>query len=503
MSILSSLTKCHKALYVNPKNSFAYGLRGNLYSQVGDLKSAILNVRKALVHEENSSKLLRHKRSLSKILVVHGMRHLFNGNFLLALDAFEEALGLDNLRASIWLFKSIANVGLERYEAALLCLDHCVLCGSRKVDVFILRAKLRLYFDKIDLAHADFNEASTIDPNHPQVLLFQDKISREGENVHLKATQSMLSGHPHNAVEKISSYLDVNPDDQRLRLLRAAAYRQCGSLEASLSDIDHVAKQEEVRYYHSLKSIDQVTAPSISVSTGFRTGSRFGTGSSSPFSSSMMKQHFESAETSKQRYLTCFDMAVREFKDNHYTEAMYFLEGLLGDDGIYSRTRMSSTNNGTDGEAASSSMNSENNPMREKSMQTLKARGYILRADCNRTLGRYQLALADYNLALETIRYINDPSLSAQIFTRFSLVHNEFGRVLFNRGRYTEAAIEFSFAQKYSPNVSAYALNIGVAEYYTQRFDRAYECFKMALELDPNNDEAKLRLSQFSESKKK
>ena len=139
--------------------------------------------------------------------------------------------------------------------------------------------------------------------------------------------------------------------------------------------------------------------------------------------------------------------------------------------------------------------------MNYNSMLILRCRSFILRADCNRIVGRYQLALADYNEALESIRHMNNVELSQKIHSRFSLVHNEFGRVLFNRERYAEAAIEFSFAQKYSPNVSTYALNIGIAEYYMQRFDRAYECFKLAIDLDPNNSQAKLRLASFNQKK--
>ena len=75
MSILPLLLKSSKSIYINSHDSFAYGTRASMYCKIGDLKSSILNLRKAIIHENNSTNLLYYKKTLSKLLLITGIIH--------------------------------------------------------------------------------------------------------------------------------------------------------------------------------------------------------------------------------------------------------------------------------------------------------------------------------------------------------------------------------------------------------------------------------------------
>ena len=103
--------------------------------------------------------------------------------------------------------------------------------------------------------------------------------------------------------------------------------------------------------------------------------------------------------------------------------------------------------------------------------------------------------MADYHSAAELP--FDDPGLLKEINTRLALLHNEFGISFFNRSRYAEAESEFSHACKHNPSVSQFALNQGSAAYYQEKPLKAYNLYVKALELDPDNREARMKLAEY------
>lgn len=118
---------------------------------------------------------------------------------------------------------------------------------------------------------------------------------------------------------------------------------------------------------------------------------------------------------------------------------------------------------------------------------------HVNRGDCYRALGLQALpdAILDYKRALEMAP--DDWNVNIRLSLSFYLL----GLDLFNHAHFLEAEDDLSKAIKYNPKVSEYWVLRGKARYYTNNYKGAYEDFKQALQLDPENLEVKQRLQQF------
>ncbi|GMH64599.1 hypothetical protein TL16_g04001 [Triparma laevis f. inornata] len=76
------------------------------------------------------------------------------------------------------------------------------------------------------------------------------------------------------------------------------------------------------------------------------------------------------------------------------------------------------------------------------------------------------------------------------------MIHYMAGLQLFNEGLYNPAEIEFTVAIKYNTKVSGYWASRGKTCFYQYNYDGAFEDFKEALKLDPNNADVLSRMQQ-------
>ena len=116
------------------------------------------------------------------------------------------------------------------------------------------------------------------------------------------------------------------------------------------------------------------------------------------------------------------------------------------------------------------------------------------RGDCYRATGNVDMAMSDFHRA-----YDSDPN-NWETKTRLSLIHHMAGLQLFNERQYEQAGAEMTIAIKYNPKVSQYFGDRGKSSYYQQNYDGAFEDYKQALKLDPNNRDVLMRMQQFDPS---
>jgi hypothetical protein len=65
--------------------------------------------------------------------------------------------------------------------AALNDINHCITVDATRADVFILRAKLHWRLNEPKKGNADFKKAHAIDPDHPEVLIFERHLWEQAE----------------------------------------------------------------------------------------------------------------------------------------------------------------------------------------------------------------------------------------------------------------------------------------------------------------------------------
>ena len=126
-----------------------------------------------------------------------------------------------------------------------------------------------------------------------------------------------------------------------------------------------------------------------------------------------------------------------------------------------------------------------------KESRRLLTRLLINRGDCYRALNKVEQALADFHGALE-----EDPE-NWDTKTRLSLIHYMIAVDLLNKCRYEEAELEISVALGFNDKVSAYFAVRGRTLYHQHKFGDSYVDFRKALALDPSNDAARKALLQF------
>ena len=129
--------------------------------------------------------------------------------------------------------------------------------------------------------------------------------------------------------------------------------------------------------------------------------------------------------------------------------------------------------------------------LHDKDMSKVDAKYFVNRGDCYRAINHIEQAMSDFNRA-----YDSDPN-NWQTTTRLSMIHYMAGLQLFNEGLYEASEVEFTIAIKHNCNVSQYYASRGKAYFYQHLTDKAYDDYKEALRLDPNNTDVLQRIQQF------
>lgn len=119
---------------------------------------------------------------------------------------------------------------------------------------------------------------------------------------------------------------------------------------------------------------------------------------------------------------------------------------------------------------------------------------YVNRGDCWRALKQQTHAEADYREALALARR---PHVRDAVATRLALVHHANGTALYNTGQVELADVEFTHAIQLRDAVPHFYVARATSRYFQQRPAEALVDIKRALQLEPNNDEARKLLLQL------
>lgn len=82
------------------------------------------------------------------------------------------------------------------------------------------------------------SEASKHAPDHPEVIEFQSRMFRRANEFYMEGKTAMEAGDFEGGTEWLSKALQVTPDDMKVRLLRAVAFRKRSLFIEALRDLD-------------------------------------------------------------------------------------------------------------------------------------------------------------------------------------------------------------------------------------------------------------------------
>lgn len=214
-----------------------YAKRAQVYWELCDVKSAIANYRKLFAVDPDPPQ--RIKDQLAALLDLHAYSLLSLGESPnIVLGYLHEAIQLNALDEVYWLHRAIANIEAGCFEKAVQDVDHCICLNSRDVEYFVLRAKLHWRLHMQEKATADIHRAAVLQPDHPEVLGHEQRLLKESQAIYEQARTQLMAHQFQEAIQNLSRATEITPEETKLYLLRASAYRELGEYHMALRDTE-------------------------------------------------------------------------------------------------------------------------------------------------------------------------------------------------------------------------------------------------------------------------
>ncbi|RLN66776.1 hypothetical protein BBJ29_000070 [Phytophthora kernoviae] len=403
-----------KAIFLRPDHGQLYAKKAQVYWELCDVKSAIVNYRKLFAVEPNPPQ--RIKDQLAALLDLHGYSLLTLGEAPnIALTYLNEATQLNSLEEVYWLHRAIANIEAGCFEKAVQDVGHCICLNSRDVEYFVLRAKLHWRLHMQEKATADIQKAALLQPDHPEVLGHEQRLLKESQAIYEQARTQLMAHQFEDAIQNLSRATEFTPEETKIYLLRASAYRELNEYHMALRDTEKALscyrhKSEIAR----TKGLQQNEPPP-----------QDNTHHPEPNLHSAPDASAQYHDIVKQHSLILNDIGIRFLHEKSYQLAVNAMNQAI-------RGQMDLAEH-----------------FRE---QFSSPQYFINRGDAYRGLSNFQAALADYHHALEL--FPGDRNIQSRV----ALVHYQFGVDLFNRALFDKAELEFGNAIQQDPYVPSYYL---------------------------------------------
>jgi len=332
----NALSLLGKAAFLCPNFAAIFFKRAEIYAQSCDFKSALVNFRKAYnLNPEDHDTKFRYAAALD----VQGQLFMDASDYDTAIIYFTQAIDLNGLEANFWLHRSLSYVQRKQWRKAVRDADHCILLNSSSADIYILRAKLRWMMGSTGSGNDDFACAQRLDPEHPEVKIYEDMLWNKVEEVYAEASQCLLRKDYPSAKRLLSNGLELNPADIKVRVLRAATNRFMKYHDEALADLEYASQ-----VFSEQNQTEQVHA-----------------------------------EIVRQQNLTFNDMAVESFKKRNFHRAITLFNRVIESENFGKVSAI----------------------VAREGVSVVNMAFYRNRGDCYRHCGQIPQALADYHVAYD------------------------------------------------------------------------------------------------------
>jgi tetratricopeptide (TPR) repeat protein len=494
-----ALSSLSKVIFLAPQDRKAYTMRGEIYLSLGDLSSSLSNFKRSLLLDPNDALL---QKRMAAVIDVQANQYLANGEYAVASSLFTKAIELDGLCWQYYMHRSLCKIHLQKYLLAIRDIDHVLILHKFNPDTYVLRAKLRWYLGKIASGNVDFRRAHALDPNHPEVLIFEQLLWKNADQAYREASSAIMMKNFTLALRKLKAAVELNPEDVKMLILKASVHRSMKQYGQALGDLDvasrvfhrqreSVLEQREEREEEEEEdqgregrrrgggggggggmngSMSPTSRGNASNRSGGYDVEGGGNGGGPPKSSNKRPVEFsEHAEITRQRNLTLNDMAVDRFRHQNYRGAITLFNQVI------------ESEKNADVSAAAA----------REGQSFVNVSFFSNRGDCHRELGMLQQALADYHVA-----YDLDPT-NWETTTRLGMIHDQFGLQLYNASRYPEACVEFQTAIEYNGRIVQFRMHCAKCCKKINQLEEAYKQYVEVIKIDPNNVDAVRELSNM------
>lgn len=248
--LMGIITCLNKAINLKTDDPVFYVERAEVYIQLCDFQSAILNYKKACLLES------RNETFYSRLAFLY----YFQGQTLFdqrlypeALEAFSRASEMvpDNVGYHIRSITCLA--ALQRHGECLALVNKRLETDHHNPDLYIMRARLHEMFRNTTLCYYDVKDAIVLDPDHEEANAIMAAIVKRANASKLQAMQLNIAGKHREALQKISIAIETNPSVADFHVLRGALQRKLHDFNAAIDDfllaLDKCDHQEEDPVY--------------------------------------------------------------------------------------------------------------------------------------------------------------------------------------------------------------------------------------------------------------
>ncbi|RXN22660.1 tetratricopeptide repeat 16 isoform X1 [Labeo rohita] len=223
-----------KAILLQSHQTEFYVQRAEAYLQLCDFQSAALDYKHAYSLEPQTEAY--HQR-LAFIYYLQGQCLFDLGKFLEALESFTKAAELKPSFQPYHMRSLACLTALGRYSDCLRLVNNWLEMDGQSADLFTLRARLNHQLSQMTSCYHDLSSALRLDPSCPEAQALLKRLKETAEDSHQAAVDKALKGELSDALGKINTALEYNPNKAQYYLFRGILYRRLKDFTAAIEDL--------------------------------------------------------------------------------------------------------------------------------------------------------------------------------------------------------------------------------------------------------------------------
>jgi tetratricopeptide (TPR) repeat protein len=203
----------------NPRNAFAYLLRGVARFENDDLDHAAGDLDEAVKLDPK----------YVPALIARAQLWQWRNRLDRAMADASQAIEFDSRNSYAYVERGIFEYNLKKHDKALQDLDKASELGSRAAVIHIARGMIHIEKGELAKAQAEFHHAIELDPKHP------DAYSGY-------ASLFLIRGNSKTAISILDQAIDANPQSPESHGNRAVVFLSIGKYDKALDDLDEVIR---------------------------------------------------------------------------------------------------------------------------------------------------------------------------------------------------------------------------------------------------------------------
>ncbi|XP_072521005.1 tetratricopeptide repeat protein 16 [Salminus brasiliensis] len=223
-----------KAITLQPEQTQLYVQRAEVYLQLCDFKSASLDYKHACYLEPQTEAYFHR---LAFVYYMQGQCLCDQGMILEALESFAKAAELKPNYKPYHTRSLACLTALGRYTDCVRLVTNLLETDIPSADLFTLRARLHHQLNQAVLCYYDLKAALRLSPNCGQAQSLLKELEEAAERFHQQAVTKAVEGELADAVGKISTALEQNPEKAQYYLFRGILYRRLKDFIAAIEDL--------------------------------------------------------------------------------------------------------------------------------------------------------------------------------------------------------------------------------------------------------------------------